>query len=377
MKKILYILFILSIILPLFVFCSNSDDETKVPPPDPEVPGVEVPSAKQAVDIVLLYHGDVSRLEFNQEQVKHYLYRQKDGKVEWLYDGFLFVEFHMVINGVDFDFEVDNNHRTPAKKTEWEFLLSKTFEEGKGPDALEEVMEGLAKEGITPPYKRRVIISLPNPVVNRKNWGEINGKLMDFSKPEDRVTALSWYIDRVLEIWKEKDYKHLDLEGFYWTREEVHVKDGDDDLMRSIKKKIGKDYEFSWIPYYGSADAHDWKDYDFDIAYQQPNYFFELASPMEILTGAISYAGRHDLSLEMEFDSRLINQKGFRDKYYDYIEEFRKDGAWDNKRITYYEGGDGWYKMAISKNPDVIEAYNTLADIMVKRKETLPVIIKK
>jgi hypothetical protein len=194
---------------------------------------------------------------------------------------------------------------------------------------------------------------------------------------EDRVSALYWYIDQVLKIWEEKKYKYLELEGFYWTREEVHLEDNDDELMRQVKEKLGDKYEYSWIPYYGSADAHDWKDFGFDIAYQQPNYFFEISTPMEILTGAIGYAGRHDLSLEMEFDSRLITQKPFRDKYYEYIKEFRKDGAWDNKRITYYEGGDGWYKMAINDMPEVKEAHETMVKILVERKKKLPVIIQK
>lgn len=374
MKKTFKILFVFSTVLILniiFICCSSKTE--------PDVTGgkdINIPSAKSAVDIVLLYHGDVSRLEFNPEQIKHYMYREKNGKTEWLYDGFLFVEFHMNIDGVDYDFEAEN-HRKQAGKKEWKILIDRTFAAGKGPDALEKVLDGLAQKGITPPYKRKVIISIPKPLVNKIDWGGLNGKALDFSKIEDRIEAVYWYIDEVLKVWKEKNYKHLELEGFYWTKEEVFVKDKDDELMRAIKKKLGSEYEFSWIPYYGSPDAHDWKDYDFDIAYQQPNYFFEVQTPMEILTGAIAYAGRHDLSLEMEFDSRLIDQKVFRDKYYDYIEEFRKDGAWDKKRISYYEGGDGWYKMAISHDEEVKKAYDFLADILIKRKEHLPQIIKK
>lgn len=369
MKKRIEILFLIGIVITsgiLFVHCSNKPVPDKIP---------DIPSAEKAVDIVLLYHGDVSRLAFTPDQIQHYVYREKDGKTNWLFDGFLFVEFHVNIDGIDYDFEAINN-RAQAEKKQWEVLLDKTFENGKGPDALEEVLEGLARQGITPPYKRKVVMAIPKPLPNKKDWGELNGRALDFSKTEDRTQAVYWYIDRVLDIWKEKNYKHLELEGFYWTKEEVFVKDKDDDLMRAIKKKLGDKYEFSWIPYYGSPDAHDWKDYDFDIAYQQPNYFFEEATPMEILMGAIAYADRHGLSLEMEFDAKLITQKVFRDKYYAYIEEFRKDGAWDKKRITYYEGGDGWYKMAVSKDPEVIKAYDTLADILVKRKETLPVIVK-
>lgn len=363
MKKLNQNFLVFGVILLSAVFFSCSDKKVKVP------------SAEKAVDIVLLYHGDAKRLPFTPKEMKPYVYREKDGKIEWLFDGFLFLEFHLMLDSIDYDFEVDNNKRTPARKEQWEILLDKTFEKGRGPDGLEELMENLAQRNIYPPYKRRVVIGLPTPVVNRTDWGELNGRSLDFTKIEDRIEASSWYIDKVLDVWKNKNYKHLELEGFYWTYEEVHTKDQDDVLLRAIKEKIGPEYEFSWIPYYWSPDAQNWKNYGFDIAYQQPNYFFYDRS-IETLYGAINFARDNDMSLEMEFDWRLVKDTSFMKKYYAYIDAFRKDGAWDNKRITYYEGGDGWYNMAISEEPHVIAAYDTLATILAKRKAILPVIKK-
>jgi hypothetical protein len=153
MKTKLFLTLTIIIFLPFILFCSstNGDKSPHGEIEEPEKPVIEIPSAKESVDIVLLYHGDKSRLEWNPDQIEHYVYRKNEDKVDWLFDGFLFVEFHMDINGTDFDFEVDHNHRTSAKKTEWEYLLNKTFAEGHGPDALEKVLDDLAKKGITIP----------------------------------------------------------------------------------------------------------------------------------------------------------------------------------------------------------------------------------
>src|SRR5690606_19902271 len=163
------------------------------------------------------------------------------------------------------------------------------------------------------------------------------GKSLDFTDVKDRAQAMIWYIDQVREHWSKNNFKHLDFGGFYWTHEAVVDKHDDKELVRLVKDYLDKINEpLSWITYYGAENSPFWKEVGFDIAYQQPNYFFEVKTPMEILTGAIRFAQNNKLSLEMEYDAR-VNQPEFRKKFYEYLEKFDAVKAWDKLPIAYYD----------------------------------------
>ena len=52
--------------------------------------------------------------------------------------------------------------------------------------------------------KRKVVITVPEPIPNQTELGEIDGKVMDFSKQEDRLEAVKWYIDYAIESFKKQ-----------------------------------------------------------------------------------------------------------------------------------------------------------------------------
>lgn len=350
-----------------FYACSSSDEEPIDPGTEPPVT-VEVPSAKGVTDMALIYHTYVNRPKWTSGELKHYLFRENDKKVEWLFDGFLFLEIYARVNGVEYDYGVSNAEKKAPGKAVWEYLLRETFDTGRGPNALEIVLDSLARKDITPPYKRQVMISIPNPQHGQKDWGLLNGKAMDFNKPEDRLTAAYWYVDRVLEEWKKRDYKYLDFAGFYWLHETIDYHFGDDNLIKGVQKYLEqKGIGLCWIPYYGALGADKWTDFGFEIAYQQPNYFFNPETPLSIITGALDYAKRYNLALEMEFDDRVTDET-YRNRFYTYIEEFEKAGVWNDKPVAYYQGTSGWMTMATSRNSELQKACKTLGDILVKRQ---------
>lgn len=336
----------------------------------------EIPSAWGVTDLVLLYHTDSSRPAWTPEQIRPYLYRTGPGGTpEWMFDGLLFVEFIHTKNGKTYTFDLDAYGRIYADRTGWEELAGAMLAEGRGPDAAEQVLADLAAQGYEPPYKRQIVFSLPNPAYGMKNWGALNGKTLDFTDPADRILAIDWYVDRIVEIWKKKNYRYLDLAGFYWTKEFVNDRpDADDRVLTQVKARLDSlGYSFCWIPYYGADGAADWKAHGFDVAYQQPNHFFSTETPDWFLPESIKYAKTHGLKMEMEFDER-VEEPAFAERFYKYIDAFERAGVWENMPVAYYQGNDAWLRLAQSDKPEMQAMYKKLGDILFRRQGKFSVL---
>ena len=235
----------------------------------------KIPEVKRPADLVLIYDGFYNRPKYTPEEMRHYIFRNNGGNVEWLFDGFLFLEI----------------------------------------------------------YART--------------------------------------------IWKKKKYKYLNLSGFYWVHEQIDKQYGDDVLVKEVQAYLNKlGYPLIWIPYNGAPGVDEnWKSLGFDIAYQQPNYFFGENTSIDLMHSAINTAEKYDMSLEMEFDDN-VSKPLYRDKFYTYLREFEKSGAWDKFPVAYYEGGGAWLRMSQSSDPEMQKMVKAMGDILVKRKEKLSTIIK-
>ena len=369
-----------------FTACgSDSADDIDIPD-EPEVPEhivADVPSADRPTDMALIYHGYTSRPAWTASDMQPYIYREKEGKIEWLFDGFLFLEIYGNVNGTEYDYGIESHGRKAPGKLEWEDLLKKTFADGKGPDGIEQVLDSLVQLGIQPPYKRQVMFGLPNPQLQCKNWGLLNGRRLDFKKTSDRLLAVKWYVEKVLDEWKKKDYKYIQLSGFYWLHEQIDthwLEDGtvveDAELVKSVQAYLSEQgYPLTWIPYLGAAGVDRWKELGFDIAYQQPNYFFDLGTGIWAIEQGIATAKKYNMSLEMEFDDR-VSDPAYGERFFTYLEEFEKAGAWNDFPIAYYEGGGAWLRMTKSYNPELQKMVKSLGDILVNRSGKFTTIRK-
>lgn len=328
-----------------------------------------VPVSEHVSDLMIIYHGGGHRPEWNPDQIKHYVFREKEGNVEWLYDGFLFMEIRAEFNNKAYDFGVAKPSTLKPGKAEWQWLIDKTFADvKKGPGAIEYLIDSLDKAGKPAPFKRKVVIGIPNPIEGTENWGSVNGVELDFTKNEDRITAAKWYIDESLKAFNNRNYKHLELEGFYWINEAI-VRDFD--VIKAVNEYVhSKNFTSSWIPYNYAPGADQWDEAGFDIAYQQSNYFFLLDRPMSIMTRALNFARDNGMAMEMEFDGKM-HRPEYLPRFYDYIEMYGKYGVWESPSVAYYEGGGTWMNMANSSDPAVLKAFDDLADIVVKRQNKL------
>lgn len=314
-------------------------------------------------DMVLIYDGGVHRKPWDEERFKPYVYAERaDGTgADWVFDGFLFLE---IFDGENYGY-ASGYRPTPATKANWVDLLDGYFEPGKSIKALDNCIENAKKICGKLPKKRKIVISLPEPIPNQKNWGALDGKSLDFSKDEDRIQACRWYIDYIRSAFKKANLKNVELGGFYWLAEEAT---NTRTFVKTIADYIHQDKgKFYWIPYFKSDGFSHWKDLGFDQAYLQPNHFFNADIPDSRLDEACALAQKYTMSLELEFHEWATKEKGMGPRLEAYLEHFRKNKVFEESDIAYYVGDDGINALWKGEAEDV-KLYYKLVNSIIERQ---------
>ncbi len=328
-------------------------------------------------DLVLIYHGGVHRpLEWTKDDFLPYIvHEDQQGNKNWLFDGFLFLEFKDG-KGKNFAPGYDSLN---AQKQDWKWLLDRNFQKNRAFSALNQCIGEQKKELGKPCFQHKLVAGLPSPILNQKNWGELNGRELDFSSVEDRIEAAKWYVDQFLERYKKAKYKNLKLQGFYWVDEDMK---GCADILIPIGDYIrSKKLKFVWIPYWWAPGYDKWKEYKFDFAWIQPNHFFNQKISDERIDQACSFAQGKNMGMEMEFDNLALMRydQGFRKRLVAYIDHFEKNDVFSKASIAYYEGGKGFLDFYKSTNHKDKELIDRLAKHITdrKKKEFLDTLPKK
>ena len=322
-------------------------------------------TADDVQDLALIYQGGSHRLDWTVDEFRPYVVHEfSDGTKDWLFDGFLFLEFK---NGSGRHYTV-GYEKLNARKGEWAWLLDRIFEEGKSLSALDAcITEEIAELG-KPGFKHQIVLGLPEAILDQKDWGELDGRTLDFSKEEDQLAATRWYIDELMKRFKAAKYKNLELSGFYWVAEtNSHCGELTVPISEYIHS-LGK--LFYWIPYWQSKGAEDWKALDFDVAYQQPNLFFNHSIPDSRLDDACAFAREHGMAMEFEFDEKATadreNSSYARMKAY--IDHFEKNDVFNSSALAYYCGNRGVLTLHESKNPADHALMDRLARLIQMRR---------
>lgn len=325
-------------------------------------------SAPNATDTVLIYQGGSGRLPWTPDQFKPYVsYADpRDGREKWLFDAFLFIEFRdgkRTFSGTE-----GNGKWEPADKALWTKLMDKNFEPGHGVSALEAQCAATEARLGAPLRPRQVILTLPDPVAGYAKWGELEGRRLDFSAAADRVAACDWYIHEALKRWQALAPKHLTLAGFYFVPESATP--ANQQMLPVVAEKIhALGLKFFWIPFWHAKIAGDWKSLGFDIASQQPNYFFHPTLPEAQMQKACDFARGHGMGLEMEFDNRLITQPAvFAPRFDGYLKAFAGNGVKDSAAMSYYEGGGTILYLSRARGPAIHAYYDRIAQWVIDRQ---------
>lgn len=315
-------------------------------------------------DMVLIYEGGAHRnIKWDKDHFAPYVSLQnEEGTKDWLFDGFLFLEIHDGTRGFASGYK-----SLATRKVEWTNLIDTYFREGNAimalNDQISEVLENSSTKKFT---KRKVVITVPEPIPNQTDWGEIDGKALDFSKQEDRMEAIKWFIDYAIESFNKANPMHLELAGFYWVAEEAS---NSRDLVEHVAEYTNENgHRLYWIPYFTSDGYNEWEELGFDQAFYQPNYFFSEERPISQIKKACVDALKYGMSMEMEFDDRALAKHGWGYRMKDYIRIFDQFSVWDTMEVAYYQGGDAFYKLYHSDNPEDNAVYMQLANIIAKRQ---------
>jgi hypothetical protein len=322
-------------------------------------------------DLVLIYQGALDRLAWTSGELQSYVtYRDvRSGRERWLFDGFLFLEFRDG-RGARYIGQIEGRSATRA---EWTWLADRLFARGVAIDALDKAIQATSSRIGWPARQRQVFLGLPEPVIHQKDWGDLDGRSLDFDLPEDRLAATRWYLQEALRRWRARAPAHLQLRGFYWVAEDAS--DSRSILPRVAELVHREGRELIWIPYWRSPQAASWRALGFDRAYLQPNHFFKPAIPDSRLDEACAAARASGMGLEVEFDGRALSDEAYRPRMGVYLERFGAAGALAAAPLAWYEGGGAILRMATASEPSNRRLYDDLARVVMARQARADAVI--
>lgn len=308
----------------------------------------------------------------------------KDGKEQWLFESFLFLEF------VDTDFNksywTGQKYTTSGDRESWTRLMDYWFRKDNGFDALDQAVADAAKRLGKPKSKRFVIMVMPDPVLYYQYddvtstsvyWGELDGVTMDFQKPEHRLAVLKWYCNEVRRRFNEAHYQNIELVGFYEIDEDITYEGNGwcpelkryEEIFPAICDYLHTlNQGFYWIPYFDAPPHEKWKKLNIDWAVMQPNHFWDLEgkNPMPKFFTLIDEL---DMGMELEFDDLLLSSSPdaevYRQQFRDYLTKAKSYGVWGTKPFGVYQGDDTFYNLFVSEDQEDRMIYEEIRDFIL------------
>ena len=333
----------------------------------------------------------------------HVSWKAPDGKEQWLFEGFLFLEGSDWMHGRTFVLGPGKS----AGKEEWQYQLDLWLGADGCVANLEKACASVASRIGKPSVKRGVIIGIPDAIMfetfsDKKSsttyWGSLEGRQMDFSTVEDRMEALRWYIDSARKMFKKLGCRYLELSGFYITSEEIYLP-WDIDVNCKYKNWDVIAPELAsychsageglyWIPYHMGPGYKYWKQIGIDQAWMQPNWYWDLrAGDRHPFPKTMAAIKEHGMGMELEFeysgvaaemtggkmgpdgDGRLIFSEAdvpaLQDRVRHYMKEYKDAGLFGSGSIALYSGSNALTQLAESSLPQDRALYNELCEFVI------------
>ncbi|WP_260871335.1 DUF4855 domain-containing protein [Paenibacillus sp. Y412MC10] len=314
----------------------------------------------------LLYNGQYADGlgDWNKDRIiPNISYVNHDGEpVDWLFDGILYLG---LASPAGRDFGVGQ-----TILEDWNWYLDKTFAPAGDMQQLNEATVEVGAKLDQPDHKMKVVLMIPNPGEYVNDFGDVDGDGVSESfndsfvgkekALENRIKAMQWWLDQVLQKWQEANYSHLELVGMYWLEEQISTSDTGPDLLKAVSGKVhDMNLKFFWIPHSLAYKSFMWKEVGFDAVALQPNYFFG-GTDSDRLEDASNLAKQYGMSNELEFDDRMLTDDVFRNRYVEYLNSGVETGLMQNGFRAYYQGNNAVYNLGVSKDPSLRLMYDWL-----------------
>lgn len=360
------------------------------------------------LDIVGAWHREP--LEWDAARfAPHVSCTDASGQEQWLFEAFLFLEAHDVFR-----------HRTfalgpsgiSATRESWEEQLDRWLGAGGDVSELDKACAEVAGRIGKPAHKRYVVITIPDAIKflefrdkssSTKYWGAAYGDSLDFASPEARIEAYKWYIDEARKRFAALNCKQVELAGFYILSEDLHTPWGETELERlncqhknweeiipAVASYLhGLNEGLWWVPYHLAPGYKYWKRYGFDMAYMQPNYYWDLKAPgRHPFEKTIEAVKEYGMGIELEFeyscvasamavektgpdgDGRMIfteaDVPALKDMFRTYLQQIKDNGLYGTVPIALYSGTNALTQLATSPFPEDTQLYDELCRFILE-----------
>lgn len=295
-------------------------------------------------DLALMYYNVVN---LDEDFILPYVaYLGQDGEIlDTMFDGLLFLPSGAMPSG---GLAHEAGASNPTVLSDWLYQFEQDFKEGQHFDAANKAT-GRLKEALNLPsdYKVKVYATIFYPHLTATNFGDIDGDGVseNFSKLEDRVKTISYYMDMYLKRFAEEGYENISLEGFYWYAESVQDEASDVQTLPAISKEAAaKGTQIFWIPYFTARGYSNWSSYGFSTACMQPNYVFKQTTPTSQIYRAAEYIHSLGMGIEIEVDNSSLSQQEFYRRYMKYLGYGIEAGYMKDCIHMYYQAHDVFYQ---------------------------------
>lgn len=240
----------------------------------------------------------------------------------------------------------------PGAREDWLAWLDDLF---LAEHNLEALARAVAETGVP---TIDIWVSVPYPDPAQKTFGYLSDRKINFSSNKDRATAVKWWINRFLARWyariKNKGLdRYLSLQGFYWGRESMTLKDRL--LLPGLISHIHSlGLRTLWIPYYAVTPFLNLTNPGFDITIIQPSYLQNPQLTWRRLSAAAERASKYGAGIEIELDtSSLYSGAPQNIAALDYLNRGlpQYDGYMTSSYVAYYTGYKTVPELYKQKNP--------------------------
>ncbi len=360
--------------------------------------------APEFADMTLCYGGNPARVPRYWDKdrwEKSVVYTDENGQDHWFFDSFLALE----TESDGHVYSIANTSTPSAGKKQWSQQLSYWFDSENGFQALDDCIdEAIATAGAYP-HKRYVIFSLPDPIycyqfANKSSsttyWGKIDGSTLDFSSTADRVKAYKWMVDQVRARFAAKNYRHIELAGFYILSESFSETYNSKykkftTVIPEVAAYCDKYNEgLYWIPYgYSTSDSghnstvKNWADYDLTAAVLQPNYYWESDRSWDTICN--EYIKNCGMGMEYEFEgthgeslspcSSILSKRSDgtansraeinKARFRAYMIHCKDKGLYGNRLLVLYSGSNALYELAVSTDYEDKTLYHEMGKFFI------------
>ena len=336
----------------------------------------------------------------------HVSYQDANGE-HWLFDAFLCTEGYDGVRGLTMSIQAGG--RASAIKESWEDLLDYWFRKGSTLDQLDQAVSAAASRIGNPHTPRYVVITLPDPIMfqnfsdkasSTTYWGTLDGEVMNFSRLEHQLKVYQWFIDQCRERFRALSPKYLELAGFYVLSEELPLAksfydslnlscDTADTWNASYKRwesilpatsaylKSCREGLY-WIPYFCAPGHRVWKQLGFDMAWMQPNHYWDTAN-QHPMSRSVSAMRNYGLGMELEFEFSMVYDQmkngrwgpdgagsptfteadipALRDRLREYMDAYKNNGFYGKRSVALYSGTDAFTQLGTSPDARDREMY--------------------